>query len=1244
MWIEKNKKEKNNSLNESVRSPLRNGFTNFKSNKNLLQSNSSLNRTNRKNNQDYWPKARKRNVDSKETAIKERERITNFIDCSSRINRSNGISKRVYTPSDILKNGNKDKEETTWKEKKREQCFGTFQDNGFGRNNEVPKDSFLNTYQSNITIGRKQIVTDPYPPTQTQSELTEPYITGKLNTKNFHILSSTNGKLNLHSSTNKNATTTSLNSWINSRPTLKETEFQDSGRNYTKGFNLSGSLYNEKMHSQTYGYTNHNNSINTNNTLTNLSKKELLNSELESNDFLFGSDRRNIRKETQTLNNLYYSQNFQTQEMLSSRSKRPYFHSFNRSMNGSELGMNMEEKKKRFIIPDEKEEQMIKRNTLTLQQKIQKDIPQIIKSTVENHLNHSIDNHIQNITEKKVVQYVGTNLNQMIQQNLHKFNINEVKKQINEYVCKELEAHGNEISEEKRKESEHKIQEEILKNMDVATTELKEKVHIEIEEKLKKKIDYMYSNVNKQVDDKLNSHVTHESVKMQNSIHKCMNEELKRKTEMIQSNIHNKLHNQVHNELINHVESIHNKISEHISKELKKNIEWISKNMEEFSERQIEHKIQMIKTYLKDTLQEEIGRSLNIIEKNQKQQQEKIEEQLEKQIGYHIENKVNKYKSMISNDIQNNIKQLQESIHNEMNHTIKQNLQEIKIPLVEDMIGKVRNEMITTNKISFDTISIDIAKQIESLRTRFEELQEDKNVSKEVEEILEKKQNQMIHYLDIMKTNIEETNENICNHVGNEINKGIINMNRSTKECIQEVVSKENQIKEDYILHKVKEYFSEDLTNGLTTLIQKEMKTLKSPKGNQTKEVQEVVRSTMFSMNKRIFSAIDGNTVAILNSKESIIKYVTDCISKVTKLHTASYRGEEDKQKLIETYSEHLNQVLKQINQSNELQNTTISNMIGQIDIEGKEASYKIHEFLKEIQKSLQESENKMEPLNNQEFINNLKKEMTSVIKEELTHRIKEDEITELEGRIKELIVSNHETMSYLFKEVLKQEKHYNTTTTNATITKELNQANLNILSQVENQYDLIRNYMKEYVIRQEEKITDTLKQITNETTTHPNNNLLLNRLENIENALTNGIIETTMLKQKNEFNPTEMIQTVSDELKQNKEIIIKSIIHKMKRVIKKKKTQPCISTKEICAYNNSLMPTISNKNNLKSKKKRLNTLSVPTISSQNTKIMDAEKQKIKSPFVVSYILDEQNRLVEISKYSDKNTITKVYI
>ncbi|SOV15621.1 conserved Plasmodium protein, unknown function [Plasmodium sp. gorilla clade G2] len=472
---------------------------------------------------------------------------------------------------------------------------------------------------------------------------------------------------------------------------------------------------------------------------------------------------------------------------------------------------------------------------------IQNDIPHIIKKSVDIHLSTNIDTKIQAAIEKNIMDFIENNLFSIIEKNVNDFNSHYIYDKINDCINNEIKKNIDLVYTNVKDDVNKNINDEITKNVDNLNNSLNKNITKEIEYNMEK----IYIKVNENVDDKLNNEMLENITNVHENILKSINEELKRKMELVSDNINNRINENMKNELIKNINLLNNKINDNINKEMKKNIHILSRNIDVNINDQIEKTTHILLKKTSENLNDEMKNNIHILEKN-----------IDLNFNEYMDKNLNKIYHQTKNiilfddDIKKNISHLtQENIKQNITTNMEQNLNEVITYLHEHLLNKEKNVTDQNLKeyveevmsISNQKITTNLNEQIEKILHKMYEHMDKKKETHFID-IVQNIQNNMNlntdqniqKYMNILYENQKENIYDYITHICKQIHSSHF------YEPIKEEIVQINENKFDLFIKKMDELyniFMEKTNIYISDIIENEIKMVKERKSVQKENI-----------------------------------------------------------------------------------------------------------------------------------------------------------------------------------------------------------------------------------------------------------------------------------------------------------------------------------------------------------------------------------------------------------------------
>ncbi|CAA9988231.1 conserved Plasmodium protein, unknown function [Plasmodium knowlesi strain H] len=248
----------------------------------------------------------------------------------------------------------------------------------------------------------------------------------------------------------------------------------------------------------------------------------------------------------------------------------------------------------------------------SIQDVIQKDIPMLIKNTVNNHLVENINYQVQKAIKKKLSNFLDHNGTDMSEKEAQKINTKDVEDKLSDLVNAEMKKNANHIYDTVRKRIQQDVNEEIERNTHLMNKQIEQNVSEQIETNLEK----VYNQVDLKVGKKVSNELAKNMNSVQSNLLQNVNSELKRKVEFIGANVEGQVRVLISSELKRSLDFLHDRINENMNKGLKKCLSILSRNFDENLHEQMDRCVQIFLKHVCECLSEEIKNKVNVMEKN----------------------------------------------------------------------------------------------------------------------------------------------------------------------------------------------------------------------------------------------------------------------------------------------------------------------------------------------------------------------------------------------------------------------------------------------------------------------------------------------------------------------------------------------------------------------------------------------------------------------------------------------------
>ncbi|EUD65435.1 hypothetical protein C922_04175 [Plasmodium inui San Antonio 1] len=252
-------------------------------------------------------------------------------------------------------------------------------------------------------------------------------------------------------------------------------------------------------------------------------------------------------------------------------------------------------------------------NRLTsIQDVIQKDIPTLIKNTVNNHLTQNINKQVQEAIKKNLSNLLHHNGTDISEKKAQKFSTQDVQGQLSDLVDAQMRKNANHIYSTVENRIQQNVNEEIERSTHIVKKQIKQNVTDQIETNLER----VYNEVDLKVEKKVSNELAKNMNSVQSNLLQNVNNELKRKVKLIGANVDSQLRVLISSELKRSLDFLHNRINDNMNRELKKCLSIVNRNFDDNFHEHMERSVQIFLKNVCECLSQEIKNNVNVMEKS----------------------------------------------------------------------------------------------------------------------------------------------------------------------------------------------------------------------------------------------------------------------------------------------------------------------------------------------------------------------------------------------------------------------------------------------------------------------------------------------------------------------------------------------------------------------------------------------------------------------------------------------------
>ncbi|ANQ08443.1 Uncharacterized protein PCOAH_00025240 [Plasmodium coatneyi] len=536
-----------------------------------------------------------------------------------------------------------------------------------------------------------------------------------------------------------------------------------------------------------------------------------------------------------------------------------------------------------------------KQNLLTsIQDVIQKDIPTLIKNTVNNHLAENINYQVQEAIKKKLSNFLDHNGTDISEKKAQNVTTQAMQDQLSDLVSAEMRKNANHIYATVGKRIQQNVNEEIERNTHLMNKQIEKNVTDQIETNLER----VYNQVDLKVGKKVSNELAKNMNSVQSNLLQNVNNELKRKVELIGANVDSQVRVLISSELKRNLDFLHDRINDNMNKGLKKCLSILSRNFDDNLHEQMDRCVQIFLNKVCECLSEEIKNKVNVMEKNMlttwdDHVLEKVTSRTEEAINRvqetitimdsttnRTEEAVGLTKHIaegITSEVRSCFDQLGTSVKEGISGDLKSGLQDLS---KENEVASVKMAQVICAKVETATSS-ELARQMGSLLGGLRNEVRDNLGSMEV----------------ALKGNLKGSLEGTFMRSVETMLKGSIegSLSRSVETILREEVSKtaqmlhtdvlveeskRNDSKLEAVLKNANKNFDALIKaqRSLSTNLSKEMKVVKDVKANMV-DVKTFFKTCLTCLQEKLSDEMEKNTNTVIKTSESVLSRLDSSFS-----------------------------------------------------------------------------------------------------------------------------------------------------------------------------------------------------------------------------------------------------------------------------------------------------------------------------------------------------------------------------
>ncbi|KJP87648.1 hypothetical protein AK88_02676 [Plasmodium fragile] len=543
-----------------------------------------------------------------------------------------------------------------------------------------------------------------------------------------------------------------------------------------------------------------------------------------------------------------------------------------------------------------------------IQSIIQKDIPALIKNTVNNHLAKNINYQVQEAIKKKLPTCLDHNGVDMLEKKIQSFSTRDVQAQLSDLVNSEMRKNESHMYATLGKRIQQNVNAEMERNTNMINKQIEKNVADQIEKNVADQIeknvtdqieknvtDQIETNLEKvynEVDLKVGKKVSNELAKnmnsVQNNLLQNVNNELKRKVKLIGANVDSQIKVLISHELNRNLNFLHNRINDNMSRELKKCLSILNRNFDENLHEQMDRCVQIFLTKVCECLSDEIKNKVNMLEKNiimnwDDHVVEKVTSRTEVAINrvqetmIIMDNNTTNRAEGISSEVRSGFDQLGVFVKEGICGDLQRGLQGLG---KENEVASAKMAQVICAKVEAATGS-EMARHMGALLGGLRDEVIDKlgSVRTSLKGSLEGTLKRSVDTT--LKRSLEETLIRSVDTTLRGIMETILREQLSkTKQTLhtgacegEEEEAKRTDAKLETVLKSSNENFNAliKVQKSLATNLSKEMKVVKDM-NNKMMDVKTFLKTWLTSVQKKLSDAMEKNTSVVINTSESVLR------------------------------------------------------------------------------------------------------------------------------------------------------------------------------------------------------------------------------------------------------------------------------------------------------------------------------------------------------------------------------------
>ncbi|KMZ93009.1 hypothetical protein PVMG_04159 [Plasmodium vivax Mauritania I] len=248
----------------------------------------------------------------------------------------------------------------------------------------------------------------------------------------------------------------------------------------------------------------------------------------------------------------------------------------------------------------------------SIQSVIQRDIPALIKNTVNNHLAQNINHQVQEAIKNNFSILLGNNKTDTSEREKRNVPTTYVQDKLGDLVSTEMKKKANHFYSTVGKRIEENVKEEIERNTLIMNKQIKQNVTDQIETNLER----VYNQVDLKVGKKVSNELAKNMNSVQSNLLQSVNSELNRKVKLIGGKVDSQVRVFISSELKRNLDVLNSRINGNINRELKKCLSILNRNFDENLHEQMDWRVQIFLKHVCECLGEEIKNNVNVMEKS----------------------------------------------------------------------------------------------------------------------------------------------------------------------------------------------------------------------------------------------------------------------------------------------------------------------------------------------------------------------------------------------------------------------------------------------------------------------------------------------------------------------------------------------------------------------------------------------------------------------------------------------------